>query len=483
MKKESLKEALLQWELEIVGMMETKTKIATVKTKTVQTQRIKETPVKTRIVDAPHVHNYSIMKWSYYNSLHKNDNQSSFFFNCRTRKLLLLDIHLVTLLQGELSDINHLAWRHPDFFAVLVENGFIVEDSCDEFDLFCKSLLDSEKNSHSFEIIINPTLDCNLSCWYCYEKHLKGSRINADILISIQNLIESKLADNKIDQLSLSFFGGEPLLEFENVVWEIILYTVKHNKLKKNIHLSFTTNATLLTKSVVDKLVSTGYSISLQIPFDGGRDIHNKIKYSGSIMSPFDSSLDNLVYAASKGIKVSVRCNYDDRTISSFEELIDGLTESDIDKNIRFSFQKIWQVKKNDETEKEKNRLIKKVDDCSKNFSVSDDITIRPCYGDAYNSVVVNYNGDIFKCTARDFSRDNREGILSENGEIIFNERFLERMNRRFSNEHCHNCHIFPICNLCSQQRLEHHNDGCIRGINESQKNEYLLSIIRNLVQ
>lgn len=41
------------------------------------------------------------------------------------------------------------------------------------------------------------------------------------------------------------------------------------------------------------------------------------------------------------------------------------------------------------------------------------------CYGDKRNSCVVNYNGDLYKCTAIDFHKTLRDGYLSENGDLI----------------------------------------------------------------
>jgi len=34
------------------------------------------------------------------------------------------------------------------------------------------------------------------------------------------------------------------------------------------------------------------------------------------------------------------------------------------------------------------------------------------------NSVIVNYNGDVYKCTACDFAKTKREGKLNEDGTI-----------------------------------------------------------------
>ena len=76
------------------------------------------------------------------------------------------------------------------------------------------------------------------------------------------------------------------------------------------------------------------------------------------------------------------------------------------------------------------------------------------CYADKENSMVINYNGDIFKCTANDFLPELREGRLNPDGSITFNNQYQMRMNAKYKLGECLNCAILPICQSCSQDRL-----------------------------
>ena len=100
------------------------------------------------------------------------------------------------------------------------------------------------------------------------------------------------------------------------------------------------------------------------------------------------------------------------------------------------------------------------------------------CYADKRNQVTINYNGDIFKCTARSFDSLNREGYLLDNGDIIWNEKYSKRFSfdLRTRNKACMECAIFPMCNGgCSQRRVENEKvPYCIFDFSERKKMDFL---------
>ena len=100
------------------------------------------------------------------------------------------------------------------------------------------------------------------------------------------------------------------------------------------------------------------------------------------------------------------------------------------------------------------------------------DFVRNSCYADKKNHATINYNGDLFKCTARDFETKNREGFLDENGNLVWNEKYDVRLNSKFKNKPCLDCRILPICNGgCSQQALEHIGiDYCVNDFDEIKK-------------
>lgn len=102
------------------------------------------------------------------------------------------------------------------------------------------------------------------------------------------------------------------------------------------------------------------------------------------------------------------------------------------------------------------------------------------CYADKRNSAVINYNGDIYKCTARDFKRENRLGYITEEGQLIWENNSLEnRMNSKFKNKPCLLCSILPICNGgCTQHALEHLQIKELNKFNHIFKERKILSVL-----
>lgn len=111
--------------------------------------------------------------------------------------------------------------------------------------------------------------------------------------------------------------------------------------------------------------------------------------------------------------------------------------------------------------------------------SVLSDTVRNSCYADKKNQSVINYNGDVYKCNARDFNQKNKEGVLNEDGEIVWNEQHNKRLVSKLNNKPCLECSILPICGGgCSQMIVESEgNDFCIHNFDENSKKEMILNM------
>lgn len=116
----------------------------------------------------------------------------------------------------------------------------------------------------------------------------------------------------------------------------------------------------------------------------------------------------------------------------------------------------------------------------------TDDIHYRHvCYADTPQHLVINYNGDIFKCTARDFVSAQREGVLHDDGSVKLNDVYERRMRLRYVNPACLACKILPICNGgCSQSKIEAAKQTeCYRGMSETDKDAYIKARVEEIMK
>lgn len=222
----------------------------------------------------------SHMKWSIYNELIENSENTDIFtvFNTLREKYFTLDIALKDIILVGMNDVSSIEDIHPELYNHLVSESFIIPDNVDEVSE-CVQMINKKFSSNAhLRITINPTLDCNLRCWYCYENHLKGSCMETKTIDALVRFIECQAQSDTLKKIQLSFFGGEPLLKYHQVVKPIVKQCsdICH-KFNKSFMVSFTTNGVCLTSTVVNELKELSSEVSVQVAFDGNRELHDSV--------------------------------------------------------------------------------------------------------------------------------------------------------------------------------------------------------------
>lgn len=89
--------------------------------------------------------------------------------------LVALDHKLRILLEENQECIERFENIHPEFYQYLLRKKFVIDDNVNEIDEAINLSRNYLNSKQTFYLIVNPTLDCNLRCWYCYETHLSSS--------------------------------------------------------------------------------------------------------------------------------------------------------------------------------------------------------------------------------------------------------------------------------------------------------------------
>ncbi len=417
------------------------------------------------------------MKFSQFNSIIRLSEKLSLVYNAYADSYLILSNKYLPL-----GNIESIKKNNPQLYDNLLKSKSIIDDDVDEVSLVKNLQQNVDNNGKIFILTINPTLDCNFRCWYCYENHVFRSKIEPKTLENIKKLIRNIVAkQTMLEHFQLNFLGGEPLLQYSTVM-NIITYAEEIcHSFGKNISIAFTTNGYLLNSERIHEL-SEHCVNSMQITLDGNRKTHNKVRFSSAQLGSYDKILGNIKLLLKKKINVILRLNYTSENITGMSDIVDDLTDITAEdrKSLIVHFFRVWQDSQGEEIndivddtiEKYRNADIKAYIYPLNNVKVS-------CYGDKLNAAVVNYNGDVYRCTAVNFAEDVREGYVNDTGEIVWeNNSYDKRKNAKFKNKACLKCRLLPICNGgCSQHALRHEDEEyCIFNFNEQKKDEAILN-------
>jgi uncharacterized protein len=114
------------------------------------------------------------------------------------------------------------------------------------------------------------TQSCNLACKYCYiSKH--KSKLDLSVAKRVVDYIYKNSVKN--DNISIGFFGGEPLLEFE-LMKELTFMIEKHPDFnQRKIEMQVTSNGTIFSRKLADFLIQ--HNIGLGVSCDGIPAVQN----------------------------------------------------------------------------------------------------------------------------------------------------------------------------------------------------------------
>ena len=412
------------------------------------------------------------MKKSKYNSFFCVKDEH-FIYNSYTNSFMQVEKEIIDFLKQEDIDEDILS---KEDFEVLKSAGFIFENNQEENFILERMLQYNIRSNNQFTLNLTliPTLACNFKCPYCYEKsrpHVSMEETTKD------NIIKFISNQEHIKTLFIQWYGGEPLLKFENMVE--ITNRIKNipfiKKKSVKIVADLTTNGYLLSKKVIKQLDKLNIQ-TIQITIDGLEETHNKRRPHISNKDSFKRILSNIscLLELQPNIMIHLRVNVDHTNKDEFPLLIKFLNDKfGLNKNF-----KIYPGFVQDTTAcntgsgctlDTKNQLKFKLDAFYKygiNLGYYPTVRDNICMAQHVNSFVIDANGDITKCWL-DVGRSDR-AIANVNSKGLIDSSLLTKYLvgcNPFYDETCIKCNIFPICGGgCQHDRIEnqyfsaHHN-------------------------
>ena len=284
------------------------------------------------------------MKRNKYQTFIEVDKGIFLYFNSFSSKYLLLDEKKHNIYQN--SSLEYIKQNYLDLYKTLLDAQFVVSNDFDEQAIVEYKKIAEKMDTTMYHVVVNVTLDCNLRCWYCYEKKIHNSKLYANVIEAIKLNVTLQYEKVRFKTLKISFFGGEPFLNFEGIR-KILDFARTFCKTKDVVLLAdFTTNATLIRKEHLEYLQDL--KCFFQITLDGNRQKHNEVKHLNG-EDTFMRTIDNIhnITNAIKESYIWVRINYDEKTLEHIDDILALI--DDLDKNHAFLIlRKIWQTDTND---------------------------------------------------------------------------------------------------------------------------------------
>jgi uncharacterized protein len=348
--------------------------------------------------------------------------------------------------------------------------GFLVDDQLDEL-----SILKARKNagindSNRLDVILMPNMDCSFACPYCYETHDAKNRMTPETRTNILNWMRKVIPERKV--MKLTWFGGEPLLSADDVVETT--RTIQKLCADHQVVLvqSITTNGYHLTDKLIQRLIGVGL-LNYQITVDGPPALHNQTRILRSGKGSFDRVFRNILALAhaDSQVRISLRVNFNHRNIDSIPELLELFPE-DVRKQLRIVFEPIFGSDEWSATGNLSARAISEsIGACYiKAAALGYDVQhggmgvgkLVYCYAERTNQFIIDYKGDVFKCSVGSFSADERIGAILPDGTIEYQfERWNDWNSLSEFDEKCEACVFLPLCmGGCRKDRLKNRQTG-----------------------
>lgn len=352
-----------------------------------------------------------------------------------------------------------------EIYRALVDGGFLLDEDADEYArLVHRRNSDVFYNNNTFKLTVLPTLECNFHCWYCYEKHIQGNICSSGNIDRVKKYVDYIINHNPIFNFHLDWFGGEPLLYYYDAVKPISEY-IKSACQRNGLSFvnSMTTNCFPADKDMIEDFARIGLD-RFQITLDGSREKHNMVRFEKRGDDSYARILENIntICRTVPDCMVNIRINYTNDNIKGISGIVNDI-EPDNRSRVYFSLQRVWQTNSSEndkEIEETVNFEIEAIR--AQGIEVQYDSIVCGCgircYADSMQESVVNFDGDLYKCTARDFAKHQGiVGRLDEDGIPQWNDNYYKYcMKPIFDNSKCRECIYVPVClGTCSQKYAE----------------------------
>lgn len=388
------------------------------------------------------------MEYSQYNILFNSSKNEYLIYNSLSNGFLQLDKELYSkLLLIKKGNKNTTDELPQDIIDELIANKILTESKLDDYYEIKLSRHLARYQKKHLSLTIAPTLNCNFRCTYCFEEGFVKKTIDQETIDNIIDLIK----DSDAKTLSVTWYGGEPLLSFKSIK----SITERIKKLQVKYFASIITNGYLLTPEKVN-LFEDLKIIDIQLTLDGDKHIHDNRRPFVDGSGTFSTIIKNIDYLHEKFTgKIKIRVNIDEFNKNHYglfykkmkdrfpkAYIYPGFVTKDFDScnsvgDCSFSH-----------TEKAKFKIYNHKKHKIFNGDIFPSNANRECMARCVNSFLIDPFGRIYKCWEHIGKEKFVIGNINNKGNGLKSgilTRYLTSADP-FENLTCQNCNLLPIC-------------------------------------
>lgn len=334
----------------------------------------------------------------------------------------------------------------------LIEKKILLEekDSSTCFNHLKTRHLASAYSTDTISLIVVPTTGCNFDCPYCFEPK-KSPKVMSDQVMD--RLIDYINKRSYADKISLTWYGGEPLLMIKKI--QNLYHRIKNECNKEIIRNEIITNGYLLNQEVIEIFKDINID-KIQISLDGTQIHHDKTRFLRNGHKPtfktIEENIKKLAIAIPE-LPISIRVNITKNNWHDFVELYHYYNKENWHNKIHLY---PGYIREDDE----ENRKL--CNHCFKNNELLDlylkfaeegvNVNLFPrnnfkgCMLQRANSYIVGPEGELYKCWNDVSNPEKIVGSIMHNN--LVNYDLLMKYMQECSpvREDCRECRVYPIC-------------------------------------
>lgn len=273
------------------------------------------------------ISNQMLWKCSAFTSIYKIKG-NVLLFSSINGKLLKFTPKQFTVIQEIFNSVKDTGTSsQKELIELLSSQAFLVPADFDEIEAAHQKYLANIHNNKRLVLVLSPTMRCNFSCSYCFEKNaVKGSDMNNDTQEKLIRLVKNKLEEGGL--LDIQWFGGEPYMAFQTIESLTKHFQEICNEKNAIYEAGIITNGSLLTLDNISRLEHL-HITNMQITLDGTPETfsrHKRISLENAIEF-YDRIYTQIPYLIKQLKHLCIRINIDRNNYKEAYYVVDELSK------------------------------------------------------------------------------------------------------------------------------------------------------------